>query len=128
MPPGGRDGERVTEKGIRDYASEHGLTDAELEKFSLKFPSPEVQLDVVVDGYNSAIVPGTVKRSRIHKAWVTVTDNRGHSVRGIGVDVVDEVDGWQEAVPQAADAREAIVNAVRCATGRLLGEEGRECA
>ena len=54
LPPGGTEGQRLTEDGIRQFASNYGVSDAELQRFSLKFPPAEVQVDVVVDGYNSA--------------------------------------------------------------------------
>lgn len=128
LPPGGQEGQALIERAILEFEAGHGVADDLLKKFSLGFPSPEVQVDVLVDGYNTAVVHDTgVKRRRIHKAWATVNDNHGHSGQGIGVAVVDEIEDWQEEAPQTADAREAIINAVKCATGRLVGEEANEC-
>jgi len=127
LPPGGQEGLAVLERAILEFEAAHGVADSLLKTFSLGL-SPDHQVTVLVDGYNTAVVHGAgVKRRRIHKAWATVTDDHGHGGQGIGVAVVDEIEDWQEEAPQTADAREAIINAVKCATGRLVGEESKEC-
>ncbi|MBI4518045.1 MAG: hypothetical protein HY699_19755 [Deltaproteobacteria bacterium] len=128
LPPGGEEGERLTQQGIRQFAAAHGIADAELQRFSLNFPPAEVQVAVVVDGYNTQIVGGSpIKRIRAHKAWATITDSRGRRAEGVGVERIEEIEGWQDNAPQAADARQAIRKAVACATSRLLGGEAEEC-
>ena len=120
---------RLAESGVRQFASRHGITDTELEIFSLKFPSAEVQLDAIVDGYNTTLIDReTGVRLRIHKAWVTVSSQDGRRAQGTGVTQVDVIEGWQVEAPQAADARLAIINAARCATNRFLGADSKDCA
>ncbi len=129
LPPGGADGEKSAMVAVREFVARHGLSERELEKFSIRFPPPEAQLQVVVDGYNTSVVrDGAVNLHRIHKAWATVSDGRGHKAEGVASLVVDEIKDWQEEGLQRADARQAVLDAVRCAIGRLVGAEGGTCS
>jgi hypothetical protein len=128
LPPKSAEGERLQNDALRRFAAHHGLTESELETFSLKFPPAEVQLSVVVDGYNTAVVKQSrVERIRAHKAWVKVSDSAGKVAEGVGVLLVNEIPDWQEDAPHSADARLAIRRAVRCAAERFLGEEDKAC-
>jgi hypothetical protein len=127
IPVRGSAGDRVARQGVRDFMAEYAVTDSEIAEFSPKFPPAEVQLELLVDGYNTSSVERGVRRARIHKAWITLRDNRGRKVEGIGVEVVDEVADWQREQVRRADARQAMLNAVGCAVAIYLGEESKLC-
>lgn len=128
LPPSGGQGLRLIDRALYDFSFRYGLADSEVEKYTVRFPPPEVQVKVVLDGYNSKVVLETgVIRVRAHKAWAQVSDRKGRQGKGIGVERVDEIEGWQEVAPQAADARQAMIRAVRCAVRAYVGESGEEC-
>jgi hypothetical protein len=129
LPPGGEEGERSATLAVQEFMARHGVSLREMEKFSLRFPPPETRIEVVVDGYNTSVVrDGAVNDQRIHKAWATVRDGRGRSAEGVASLVVEEIRAWQDEGLQRADAREAVLKAVRCAAGRLVGQPGEECS
>lgn len=128
LPPADATGQRLVDHAVQEFMASHAIAQGEFEKLVLKFPPAEIQIDIVVDGYNSQMVrEGTVKRVRAHKAWAKATDSLGRSADGVGVELVEEVTDWERDIALTADAMQAITAAVKCATDRLIGKESQQC-
>jgi hypothetical protein len=128
LPPADATGQMLMDRALHEFMAAHALAEAEFEKLTLKFPPAEAQIDIVVDGYNSQLLRGgPVKRVRASKAWARASDNLGRSAEGIGVYQAEEITDWQENIAPTADARQAIMLAVQCATDRLIGKESQHC-
>lgn len=121
-PPGGRSGERLVAGGVDRFRKHYGIESSQFEKYDVEFTAPEVQIDVVVDGYNSTMVEDVSRQ--VHKAWATVSDGT-KSVEGTAV--LTNPEAWVVRENDTISARAVMQSAVRCAVSRYLGKASEDC-
>lgn len=121
-PPAGGSGERLAATGISRFRTHYGISGSQMDTYTAKFTAPEVQIAVVVDGYNSTMVEDVSRQ--VHKAWATVGDGEK---RAEGTAVRTNPEAWVVNETDTVSVRAVMQSAVRCAVSRYLGRTSEDC-